>query len=138
MSRGRSLPVSGESICPYCGVGCRLEIDGEVGVVSSLRVRGVADAPANLGRLCAKGALLGETVSSPDRLTHPMVRASRHEPFRPVTWDAAIGRVAAKFRELIARHGPDSVAFYGSGQLDTEAAYLACKLFKGHLHTNNT
>src|SRR5258707_11529090 len=125
-NRGLSLTVSGETICPYCGVGCRLAMDGEAGVLSSeLRVRGVADAPANLGRLCAKGALLGETISSPDRLTHPMVRASRHEPFRPVNWDAAVGRVAAAFQTLIARHGPDSVAFYGSGQLDTEAAYLA-------------
>lgn len=139
MSRGRSLPVSGESICPYCGVGCRLELDGEVdSLASSLRIRGVADAPANLGRICAKGALLGETISTPDRLIHPMIRASRHEPFRPAHWDAAIAHVAAKFRQLIARHGPDCVAFYGSGQLDTEAAYLACKLFKGHLHTNNT
>src|SRR4051794_1979406 len=137
--RGMTLPVRGETICPYCGVGCRLSLQGEIGPRSaSLTVRGVADAPANLGRLCAKGALLGETISSPDRLTHPMVRASRHEPFRPVSWDAAVGRVASAFQTLIARHGPDSVAFYGSGQLDTEEAYLACKLFKGHLHTNNT
>src|SRR3954468_13777012 len=119
--RGASLPVRGETICPYCGVGCRLEIDGEVGVLSSaLRIRGVADAPANLGRLCAKGALLGETICSPDRLTLPMGRSSRHEPFRPAHWDAAIKRVTTTFRELIDRHGPDSVAFYGSGQLDTE------------------
>jgi ferredoxin-nitrate reductase len=46
--------------------------------------------------------------------------------------------MAARFREILATHGPDAVAFYGSGQLDTESAYLACKLFKGHLHTNNT
>jgi ferredoxin-nitrate reductase len=138
-SRGRSLPVRGESICPYCGVGCRLDLDGEVGPhAAALKVRGVADAPANLGRICAKGALLGETIATPDRLLHPMLRGSRHEPFRPVTWDVAIARVAERFRHIIAQHGPDAVAFYGSGQLDTETAYLACKLFKGHLHTNNT
>jgi ferredoxin-nitrate reductase len=134
-----SLPIRGESICPYCGVGCRLELDGEAGPHSaSLKIRGVADAPANLGRICAKGALLGDTIATPDRLTQPMLRGSRNEPFRPVAWDAAIQRVATRFKQIIARHGPDSVAFYGSGQLDTEAAYLACKLFKGHLHTNNT
>lgn len=139
MSRGRSLQVRGETICPYCGVGCRLDLDGEVGPHSAaLKIRGVADAPANLGRLCAKGALLGDTIATPDRLTHPMLRASRNEPFRPVTWDVAIQRVASRFQDVINRHGPDSVAFYGSGQLDTESAYLACKLFKGHLHTNNT
>jgi ferredoxin-nitrate reductase len=131
--------VRGQSICPYCGVGCRLEIDGDPADPSATpRVRGVADAPANLGRLCAKGALLGDTIAAPDRLTQPMIRNSRSEPFRPVHWDQAISRVANRFQQIIAAHGPDAVAFYGSGQLDTESAYLACKLFKGHLHTNNT
>src|SRR5687768_2721740 len=97
--RGLSLPIQGESICPYCGVGCRLELDGEVGPYStSLKIRGVADAPANLGRICAKGALLGDTIATPDRLTQPMLRGSRHEPFRPVAWDAAINRVASRFK----------------------------------------
>jgi ferredoxin-nitrate reductase len=131
--------VHGESICPYCGVGCRLELDGELGPHSaSLKIRGVVDAPANLGKICAKGALLGDTITTPDRLTQPMLRGSRGEPFRPVTWDVAIGKVATRLKEIVAAHGSDAVAFYGSGQLDTEAAYLACKLFKGHLHTNNT
>jgi ferredoxin-nitrate reductase len=131
--------VAGESICPYCGVGCRLEFQGEVGSRSSaLKVRGVADAPGNLGRICAKGVLLGDTIATPDRLTQPMIRGSRFEPFRPAHWDQTILRVTRRLREIIDEHGPDAVAFYGSGQLDTEAAYLACKLFKGHLHTNNT
>jgi ferredoxin-nitrate reductase len=131
--------VSGQTICPYCGVGCRLSVEGEVGRYSlDLKIRGVADAPANLGMLCAKGALLGDTIATPDRLTQPMVRGSRFEPFRPAHWDQAIGRVAQKLRQIIDAHGPDAVAFYGSGQLDTESAYVACKLFKGHLHTNNT
>src|SRR5262245_12749038 len=64
--------VRGESICPYCGVGCRLRLDGPVG--PALRVRGVADAPANLGKLCAKGALLGETIDAPDRILRPQLR----------------------------------------------------------------
>jgi ferredoxin-nitrate reductase len=138
-SRDRALPVYGQSICPYCGVGCRLEVEGESqGHAAALRVRGVADAPANLGRICAKGALLGETVATPDRLTQPMLRATRFEPFRPAHWDVVIGRVARRLQQIIAAHGPDAVGFYGSGQLDTESAYLACKLFKGCLHTNNT
>jgi ferredoxin-nitrate reductase len=136
---GLSLPVRGESICPYCGVGCRLSFDGTAGSeATTLKVKGVADAPANLGRMCAKGALLGETIATPDRLMMPMVRASRDEPFRPTGWDAVLRSLASRFKQVIARHGADAVAFYGSGQLDTESAYLACKLFKGHLHTNNT
>ncbi len=124
------MGTQGQAICPYCGVGCRLELDGG-------KLRGVADA-ANQGRLCAKGALLPETVSTPDRLTHPMVRAARGDTFRPAKWDQAVAQAAGRLGEIIRRHGPDAVAFYGSGQLDTETAYLACKLFKGHIGTNNT
>ena len=64
-----------ESICPYCGVGCRLQIDGSL--ASGLHIRGVVDAPANLGRVCAKGVLLGETIDTPDRLLRPMSRQDR-------------------------------------------------------------
>jgi ferredoxin-nitrate reductase len=133
-----ALSVRGENICPYCGVGCRLSFEGEVspGRVS-LKVRGVEDG-ANLGRLCAKGALLGETARTVDRLTHPLIRECPTATFRATGWDEALGWLAARFRGILSQHGPDSVAFYGSGQLDTEAAYLAGKLFKGHLHTNNT
>src|SRR5262249_6967230 len=94
MHHPRSLPLHGQSICPYCGVGCRLDLEGEVGpYAASLKIRGVADAPANLGRICAKGALLGETILAPDRLTQPMVRPTRQEPFRPAAWDGVLKRL---------------------------------------------
>lgn len=134
--RDAAPPVKGETICPYCGVGCRLSLEGKLG--EALRIRGVADAPANLGRVCAKGVLLGETVATWDRLTRPLWRPNRQGSFRSADWEALLHQVAYRFQKIIAAHGPDAVAFYGSGQLDTEAAYLACKLFKGHLHTNNT
>src|SRR6266478_1339119 len=60
------------------------------------------------------------------------------ELLRPMRWADALGWTAARFREIIDRHGPDAVAFYGSGQLDSEASYLAVKLFKGSMGTNNT
>jgi ferredoxin-nitrate reductase len=137
MSFRNPLPLaSGQSICPYCGVGCRLEFEGVVG--AALKARGVADAPANLGRICAKGALLGPTIYADDRLTQPLFRTGRPGRLRPTTWDTALLYAAGRFHEIISRHGPDAVAFYGSGQLDTETAYVACKLFKGTLGTNNT
>jgi ferredoxin-nitrate reductase len=135
-STNGSLEILGEAICPYCGVGCRLRLEGKGGRPE--RVRGVEDAPANLGRLCAKGALLPETIATPDRLTHPQFRLDRRSPFRPADWDMALRYVSECLRYILNTAGPDAVAFYGSGQLDTEAAYLACKLFKGHLGTNNT
>ena len=115
--------------CPYCGVGC--------GVVASPDGRGGAEMagdlehPANRGRLCSKGAALGETLSLDDRLLFPEVDGRR------VSWETALDTVADGFRDAIARHGPDSVAFYVSGQLLTEDYYAANKLIKGFLGTAN-
>jgi ferredoxin-nitrate reductase len=130
------LALLGESDCPYCGVGCRLRVEGLDGRIT--RVRGVESAPANLGRVCAKGALLGPTVHTPDRARYPLLRQSRTDTFRRAGWEASLDFVAEQFRRVLDRHGPEAVAFYGSGQLDSESAYLACKLFKGFVGTNNT
>jgi ferredoxin-nitrate reductase len=128
--------VLGESVCPYCGVGCRLRFEGTGTQVT--RIRGVEAAPANLGAICAKGAQLGPTIATPDRLTHPQIRLSRQNDFRPANWETALAYVAECFTNVLHTHGPDAVAFYGSGQLDTETAYLITKLFKGYLGCNNT
>ena len=117
------------STCPYCGVGCGvlLRPDGAGG----LQVRGDPDHPANLGRLCSKGTALGDTVGQMGRLRAPMVHGVE------TGWDAALQKVADGFRDTIARHGPDSVAFYVSGQLLTEDYYVANKLMKGFIGSAN-
>jgi len=130
------LTVLGESVCPYCGVGCRLRFEGTGSDVT--RVRGVEGAPANLGGLCAKGAQLGPTLNTSDRLLHPQVRLSRHDDFHAVPWDTALAYLRECLTNILHTYGPESVAFYGSGQLDTEAAYVAGKFFKGCLGCNNT
>lgn len=126
----------GESVCPYCGVGCRLRFEG--GADGVTRVRGVEAAPANLGRMCAKGAQLGPTIQTYDRLTKPLLRLSRHDGFNPTDWDTSLRYIAEIFTNIVHTYGPEAVAFYGSGQLDTETVYLASKLFKGCLGCNNT
>ncbi|XDB00385.1 molybdopterin-dependent oxidoreductase (plasmid) [Sulfitobacter sp. LCG007] len=115
--------------CPYCGVGCGVLAtpDGRGG----LEVKGDPDHPANRGRLCSKGAALGETVGLEDRLLAPMVEG------REVDWDDALDLVAKKFSDTIRLHGPDSVAFYVSGQLLTEDYYVANKLMKGFIGSAN-
>jgi formate dehydrogenase alpha subunit len=123
------------SICPYCAVGCGLILEVQNGVMKS--VRGDRAHPANHGALCRKGALLNEVLDTPDRLLWPQVRDSLDEPFRRATWDEAIDFIAQRFTRLIDREGPDSVAFYGSGQLITEDYYLLGKLAKGFIGTNN-
>jgi ferredoxin-nitrate reductase len=127
---------SGEGICPYCGVGCRVWVEADENRL--IRVNGVEDAPANRGKLCPKGGHLWRVIDTPDRLAVPQVRLPGTAEFRPVSWEAALDTVAGSLSALVESYGPDSVAFYGSGQLDTEAVYLASKLFKGHLGTNNT
>src|SRR5437870_1998247 len=126
--------TTGEAICPYCGVGCRLWMEAAYGEV--LRVKGCADAPANRGGICAKGATLPQVLHTPDRLTQPHV--SHGGLLRPTAWNKALEYTARRLKEIVAEHGPDAVAFYGSGQLDTETVYLVAKLFKGCLGTNNS
>src|SRR5262249_33700358 len=90
------------------------------------------------GGMCAKGAQLGPTIDTPDRLKHPQIRLSRHDGFRAQSWDDAIGYVREIFRNIINTYGPDAVAFYGSGQLDTETVHTVRKLFQGRLGCTNT
>lgn len=117
------------STCPYCGVGCGalLSPDGAGG----LSVSGDPDHPANRGRLCSKGSALGETVGREGRLLMPRIGG------RDVGWDVALDHVAGRFRETIEAHGPDSVAFYVSGQMLTEDYYVANKLMKGFIGSAN-
>lgn len=125
--------------CPYCGVGCGVLVTpAENGVVT---VVGDPAHPANLGRLCSKGSALGETLGLGARVLHPL-RRNEAGGYDPVSWDVALDAVADRFRAIIARDGPEAVAFYLSGQLLTEDYYVANKLMKGfigspHVDTNS-
>ena len=117
------------STCPYCGVGCGVLLtpDGAGG----LSVRGDPDHPANAGRLCGKGMALGETVALDGRLLRPQIAG------QDADWDTALDLVARRFADTVAEHGPDSVAFYVSGQMLTEDYYVANKLMKGFIGAGN-
>ena len=114
------MDIHGETICPYCGVGCRLRFDGRES--ESLRVRGVENAEANRGGICAKGAQLGPAVWTDDRLARPQFRLIRHDGFIASTWDETLRYVGEIFRNILNTYGPEAIGFYGSGQLDTETA----------------
>jgi assimilatory nitrate reductase catalytic subunit len=124
-----------KSTCCYCGVGCGLLIESEGDRI--VGVRGDPEHPANLGRLCTKGAALHLTARPDYRLLHPELRRQRGQARQRVGWDAALDHAADRFAEIIAAHGPDSVAFYISGQLLTEDYYVFNKLAKGLIGTNN-
>ena len=123
------------STCCYCGVGCGVIIETEGERVTG--VRGDPEHPANFGRLCTKGAALRLTTEPAYRLLHPEVRTRRDEPRRRASWDEAMTLAAGRFKRCIAEHGPDSVAFYISGQLLTEDYYVFNKLAKGLIGSNN-
>ena len=115
--------------CPYCGVGCGVLAtpDGAGGAA----IAGDPAHPANFGRLCSKGSALGETLSLEDRLLTPRIGGEE------ASWEAALSLTAATFRAAVDEHGPESVAFYVSGQLLTEDYYVANKLMKGYIGSAN-
>jgi len=126
------LPETGESVkttCAYCGVGCGIIAtrEGEDGV----SIQGDPDHPANFGRLCSKGKALGETLGLAGRLLHPKIEGER------ASWENALQAVADGFSKTMEEYGPDSVAFYVSGQLMTEDYYVANKLMKGWIGSAN-
>ncbi|GMM88886.1 molybdopterin oxidoreductase family protein [Vibrio fortis] len=122
-----------KSTCAYCGVGCGIEVRPTAS--GKLEVRGDKEHPSNYGKLCTKGAALGDTVTPIGRLTQPMKRVASGQQLLP--WDEASQLVADKFKQAIEEHGPDSVAFYVSGQLLTEDYYVANKLMKGFIGSAN-
>jgi assimilatory nitrate reductase catalytic subunit len=127
-------PPAVRTTCPYCGVGCGVlaKPDGRGAAV----IVGDPAHPANFGRLCSKGSALGETLGLDARLLHPMLRQAEATLAR-TSWDSALDAVANGFADTIAKHGPDSVAFYLSGQLLTEDYYVANKLMKGFIGSAN-
>lgn len=115
--------------CPYCGVGCGVKASvSDNGAVS---ISGDEQHPANRGKLCLKGQSLAETLDLSGRLLHPQIDG------RHASWDAALDLVASEFQRCIDVYGPESVAFYVSGQLLTEDYYAVNKFVKGYLGTAN-
>lgn len=135
-SSRRRTATRPRAVCPYCGVGCVL--DAEVQDNRVTRITADRSVKPNMGMMCPKGALLSRVFDDPERLTEPMIRRSKNTPLQAVPWDEAIAYVADQLSEAKAKQGPESLAWYGSGQLDTEASYVFTKLFKGYLGCNNT
>lgn len=122
--------------CCYCGVGCGIEVVKDK--LGRLTVSGNEKHPVNKGMLCSKGMNLHYTVNdTTDRLFYPEMRYGRNQPRQRVSWDAALERTAAVFKTFIEKYGPDSVAFYASGQCLTEEYYVVNKLIKGFIGSNN-
>lgn len=135
-----------KTLCPYCGVGCGLEVSPPASAGRAThrdsqgnpiwKVMGDRSHPSSKGMVCVKGATISEALDK-DRLKYPMMRESLFEPLRPCSWDEAFDRIVERIKTVIATQGPDGICMYGSGQFQTEDYYIAQKLLKGCLGTNN-
>lgn len=119
--------------CPYCGCGCGFYLlsDGQevTGVIPS------REHPVSHGKLCVKGWNVHDFINSPDRLLSPLARVSGK--LREISWDEALTKIAARLKEIIARHGPDSVGFFSSAKCTNEENYLFMKFARAVVGTNN-
>jgi predicted molibdopterin-dependent oxidoreductase YjgC len=124
-----------ETTCPYCGVGC--QIDMHLSQDFIYRVSGRFDNQVNFGNLCVKGRFGFDFVHADDRLRTPLVRPDRQADFHPCDWDEALDAVAGRLLEIRARHGADSIAFLASAKCTNEENYLYQKLARAVVGTNN-
>ncbi len=122
-----------KSPCRLCGVGCGLLVGIENG--RAVAVKGDPDSAVSKGLACAKGYYSVQSFYGKDRITRARVR--RGQSYVEVPISEALDLVAQQLREATQRHGKDSVALYGSAQWSITDAYVASKLFKGGLGTNN-
>ena len=121
--------------CPYCGVGCQIDLHVKDGLI--YRVNGRFDNDVNHGNLCVKGRFGFDFVHADDRLTTPLLRQDRGQALEPTTWDTALDYVADRLRTIRADHGPDSIAFLTSAKCTNEENYLLQKLARAVVGTNN-
>ncbi|MUG99459.1 molybdopterin-dependent oxidoreductase [Scytonema sp. UIC 10036] len=135
-----------KTLCPYCGVGCGLEVSppAQLGKAThrdsqgnpTWRVRGDKAHPSSQGMVCVKGATIAESLDK-NRLHYPMVRESLDQKFRRATWDEAFDIIVKRIQTVRYTQGPEAICMYGSGQFQTEDYYIAQKLLKGCLGSNN-
>lgn len=124
-----------ETVCPYCGVGCKLELHIDEKANRIVKIRGVEDAPTNNGMLCVKGRYGFDFVSHPERLTVPLIK--ENGAFREAGWEEAIDLVASRFKAIKEKHGPDSFMGLCSAKVTNEENYTFQKFMRTAIGTNN-
>lgn len=127
-----------KTVCPYCGVGCGLEVmpSGDDQTESIGKVMGDRTHPSSQGKVCVKGATIGEAIKK-SRLEYPLWRESLDQEFQHISWDEAFNKIVHQINKVKDTIGVDGICMYGSGQFQTEDYYIAQKLLKGCLGTNN-
>ena len=104
-------------VCGFCSTGCSLTVhlrDGE-----AINLTPNTDYPVNTGMACPKGWEALAPLSAPDRGTTPLLKNEQGK-LVPVEWSTAMEQFADRFKAIQKEHGPESVAFLGTGQMPTE------------------
>jgi len=122
--------------CAYCGVGCNFKAEMRGDTV--VRMVPWKDGRANHGHSCVKGRFAWGYANHQDRILNPMVRDRITDPWREVTWEEAIGRVASEFKRIQAEAGRNSIGVITSSRCTDEETYLVQKLARQVFGNNNT
>lgn len=121
------------SVCPYCGVGCGIEIEVEKRKI--IKIGPQKDHPISKGRLCIKGATLSQITNHPERLKYPMIR--KGEKFEKISWDEALDIIAKEFTRIRDTYGKNSIGIFSSTKCTNEENYLIQKFARVVIGTNN-
>ena len=130
--RGTSNDIV-DSICPYCGCGCSIQLEVKNGRI--VRVRPGTSGRVNNGALCVRGSYGYDFVHSPERLTTPLLKVNGN--FEKITWEKALNLIATEFTRIKEESGADSLAVYGSSKCANEDNYLLQRFARSVLGTNN-
>ena len=122
-----------QTTCPYCGVGCGLNLVVQDG--KCIGVEPYKRSPINEGKLCPKGVTCWEPIHSPDRLTKPLIK--KGDKFEEASWDEALDLIAKKFNETSDKYGPKSLGFQVSCRTPNEDCYIMQKWARVAFKTNN-
>lgn len=127
--------VRTRTTCPYCGVGCQIDLNINPKTDEIVRVTSEVGCIPNDGNLCVKGRFGMDFIASDKRLAVPLIK--RNGKFEKATWEEAIDLVASKLREIKAAHGPDSIAGLSSAKCTNEDNYVFQKFIRACIGTNN-
>ena len=124
-----------ETVCPYCGVGCRMELHIDRMKNEIVRITGVEDSPTNQGMLCVKGRYGFDFVNSEERLTTPLIK--ENGKFREADWEEALSLVASKFKEIKENFGGGAIAGLASAKVTNEENFAFQKFMRSEVAPNN-
>ncbi len=125
-----------ETICPYCGVGCNLELNIDRKTNSIVKIRGIENSPVNNGMLCVKGRYGFDFVGHQDRLKTPLIK-NQDGSFREASWEEATDLIVEKLSNIKDTYGANTIMALASAKVTNEENYTFQKLFRTALKTNN-